>query len=59
LIWKNLKERDHLGDLGVDRRLILKRIFKRGCEDMEWIPLAQGSVQWRVLENIVMNLLVP
>jgi hypothetical protein len=27
--WGNLRERDHLEDLGLDRRIILKRIFKK------------------------------
>jgi hypothetical protein len=27
--WGNLKERDHLEDLGIDRRIILKWIFKK------------------------------
>jgi hypothetical protein len=26
--WGDLKERDHLGDLGVDERIILKWILK-------------------------------
>ena len=28
--WRNLKERDHLGDPGVDRRVILRWIFSSG-----------------------------
>ena len=27
--WGDLKERDHLEDLGVDRRIVLKWIFKK------------------------------
>jgi hypothetical protein len=27
--WGNLRERDHLGELGVDGRVILKWIFRR------------------------------
>jgi hypothetical protein len=25
--WRNIRERDHLGDPGVDGRIILRRIF--------------------------------
>jgi hypothetical protein len=27
--WGNLRERDHWGDPGVDRRIIIKRIFRK------------------------------
>jgi hypothetical protein len=27
--WGNLRERDHLGDPGVDRRIILRWIFRK------------------------------
>jgi len=27
--WRNLKERDHLGDPGVDGRIILRWIFRK------------------------------
>jgi hypothetical protein len=30
-----------------------------GCDDVEWIHLAQGSNQWKVLVHAVMNLWVP
>ena len=27
--WENLKERDHLGEQGVDERIILRDIFRK------------------------------
>jgi hypothetical protein len=30
-----------------------------GCEIMDWIDLAQDRDRWRVLVNVIMNLLVP
>jgi hypothetical protein len=30
-----------------------------GCEDVDWIHLAEGRVQWQSFVNMVMNLKVP
>ena len=39
--WGNLRERDHLGDPGVEGRIILRWIFRK-CDvgGMDWIELA-------------------
>ena len=50
-------ERDHLGDPGVDGRIILRCIL--GSGSMDWIELAQDTDRWRALVNAVRNLLVP
>ena len=52
----NLGEGDHLEDLGVDGRIILKLIFTNitgACTD-----LALYRDKWRALDNAVMNLRV-
>jgi hypothetical protein len=38
--WEELRKRDHLEELGVDGKIILKWIFKKGRETLEWINLA-------------------
>jgi hypothetical protein len=39
--WGNLRERDHLENPGIDRRIILRWIFRKwGCEGLDWIELA-------------------
>ena len=53
----NLKERDHLEDLGVDRK-ILKWILKEMRWE-GWFYPAHDKTKWWALENIVMKLQVP
>jgi hypothetical protein len=50
---------DHLEDLGVDGRIILKLIFKKWDGGMDWIDMAQDRDRWRALVSAVMNLRVP
>jgi len=58
-LWGNLRERDHLGDPGVDGRIILRWTFRKLCGSMDWIELAHNRDRWRVLVNAVMNLRFP
>jgi hypothetical protein len=54
-----VEEENHLKELGVDGRIILKRIFKKRDEGMHWIHLAQDRNIWRALVNAVMNIRFP
>ena len=57
--WGNLREREHLGDPGVDGRILLRWIFRKwDVGDMDWFELAQDRDRWRALVNAVMNLRV-
>jgi len=60
--WGNLRERNHLGDPGVDGSGILRRIFMKGDGGgggKERIDLTQDRDRWRALVSAVMNLRVP
>jgi len=39
--WRNLKECEHLEDPDVDRRIILRWIFRKWDRNTKWIGLAQ------------------
>jgi hypothetical protein len=49
--------RDHLEDLCIGGRIILKRIFWGA--GMDWIDLAQDREKWWALLTEIMNLWVP
>jgi hypothetical protein len=50
-----LRAGDHLENLGVDRRIILKRIFKRFDEGMDWINMAEDRNRFGEFVNTVMK----
>jgi hypothetical protein len=54
--WGDLREGEHLKDLGIDGRIILKWVFKKWNGGMEWICLAQDRDRWRASVNRVVNL---
>jgi hypothetical protein len=57
---EKLKGRDHLKNLDVEGRIILKYILaKSGGRDMDWTHFTQDRDQLRALVNTIMNFLVP
>jgi hypothetical protein len=59
VVYWVLGERDHLENPGLDGRIILRWIFRKWDEGMDWIDLAQDRDRWRALVNVVMKRLVP
>jgi hypothetical protein len=47
--WENLSERDHWGDLGINGRIILRRIFRKSdvgvWTGLSWLSIETGGGQ--------------
>jgi hypothetical protein len=55
VLWSvNLKRRGRLGNIGVNRRIILKKILM--CEVLDWIYMTQYTNQYRTLIKTMLNL---
>ena len=55
--WRNVRERDHFNDLGMDRMIIFFRKWDMGvCSGSNWIRTGTGE---GTLVNAVINLQVP
>jgi len=50
---ENMEGRHQLGNLRVDKRMILKLILN--SEDVDWIHLVPDRIQWRELVEMGMN----
>jgi hypothetical protein len=57
--WRSLRKIHNLENPGVDRRMILKRIFKKKNRGMDWIDRRQNRDRWLALVNVVMARRVP
>jgi len=55
-----VRERDCLGDPGIDGRITVRWMFRKwDVGGMDWNELAQGRDRWWALVNAVMSLQVP
>jgi len=54
IYYKNLRERDHFEDPGLDGGIIFKWVFKKKEGDIDWTDLAQDMDMWRFYLNMVM-----
>jgi hypothetical protein len=57
--WGDLRESDHLKDLGIALSIILKWMFKTWDGGVDWIAVAQDRVRWLALVKEVMKVQVP
>ena len=55
----NLKEGDHLEDLGVGGRVILINRRGIGWDGVDWVHLTGASGKWQALLNTILSLRVP
>ena len=54
--WGQLKERDNLEDLGIDRSMILKVDFKEtGWEGRDWIHVVCDEYKWWAVVSTVIH----
>jgi hypothetical protein len=59
LWWRNMRERDHLEDLGIEGRIILIRIFRTWGREHELASFGTGQGQVMGSVSVVMNFWVP
>ena len=58
--WSDLREGDHLEDLGVSWEDNIKMDLQVvGWGGMDSVDLVQGRERWQVLLNVVMNFQIP
>jgi hypothetical protein len=58
--WANLRERDHIEDPRVDRRILLKWMLRKwDGGGIDYIDLAQDRDGWRAFVHEVINRRVP
>jgi hypothetical protein len=58
--WGSLRERGYCGDLDVDRRIILRWIFRKLVGGRgDWMELPQDRDRWRALVGTVRDFRVP
>ena len=57
-LWGKVREREHLEDLGVDGRIILRHMFRKWDGDMYCIDLAHDGEIWWADVNTVTNVYI-